>query len=334
MNRRIYENPLQRRSRLKTEFSQEWSWYRVFQIWYSEFKKYGMSIQPLFLTIVTHDPENPIGRKDDYGWLPNKEIEKYRIDLQRHFDKHPGTLGPIHKYLYLKGEEITLDLLWYYRNDTEKIAAVLMSASLFSRHKSSRGRGHRDNWPDIAYVEALDALIYDQWYTFDLFLWQHYHTEVLPYQEMDYDYNIQDIAGLIRYFAAEHVGMLRKHRPLQVVFQSARDPFIHAVLENEYQQERQQIVALEKSWAAKRVAMQEREKKLKKWNELSKSELEHLVWTKPTTSLAKLFNVSDVAISKRCKSWGILKPWPGFWAEVASGKLPHPNGKPVQRQPH
>ena len=334
MRRRTYENPLQRWDRLKTEFSLEWSWNRVSQIWHSEIKKYGIPIEPLFLTIETHDPTNPIDRNDDYSWCPTDEIEKYRLALQRHFDKFPGTLGPIHKYLYLKGEEITLTLLWHYRDDIEKVAAVLISASLFSRHKSSRGRGHRDNWPNPAYVEAFDDLVHNQWHTLDLWSWQHYHTEVLPYRELDYNYDIQDIACLIRFFAAEHVGMLREYRPLRIVFQSARDPFIQSTLDNEYQREQKRKAEQEKLWAAEKAVRQAREKDHKKWNMISKSELECLVWSKPTTTLAELFNVSDSAISKRCKSWGILKPWPGFWAEVTSGKIPHPNGKPVQRNSH
>lgn len=47
--------------------------------------------------------------------------------------------------------------------------------------------------------------------------------------------------------------------------------------------------------------------------EISKEELETLVWQKPTSQIAKDFGVSDKAIEKRCKKFGILKPPRGYW---------------------
>mgnify|MGYP003965800019 FL=1 len=49
------------------------------------------------------------------------------------------------------------------------------------------------------------------------------------------------------------------------------------------------------------------------------AELEMLVWEMPTTKVAKLFDVSDKAISKRCKLYGIEKPPRGYWARVYAG---------------
>lgn len=51
----------------------------------------------------------------------------------------------------------------------------------------------------------------------------------------------------------------------------------------------------------------------------SKEELTKLVWEKPTTQLSNHFGVSDVAISKWCKSYGIPKPPRGYWAKQQSG---------------
>ena len=50
--------------------------------------------------------------------------------------------------------------------------------------------------------------------------------------------------------------------------------------------------------------------------EITKEELEKLVWTKPTTHIAKDFNVSDSAIGKRCKILGVKKPPRGYWAKI------------------
>ena len=43
-------------------------------------------------------------------------------------------------------------------------------------------------------------------------------------------------------------------------------------------------------------------------------ELRDLVWSMPSTGVAKLFGVSDVAVAKRCRLLGIEKPGRGYWA--------------------
>ena len=45
----------------------------------------------------------------------------------------------------------------------------------------------------------------------------------------------------------------------------------------------------------------------------SKEELEKIIWEIPTAQLKAKFGVSDVAISKWCKSYGISKPPRGYW---------------------
>ena len=45
----------------------------------------------------------------------------------------------------------------------------------------------------------------------------------------------------------------------------------------------------------------------------SKEELEKMVWEIPTIQLKKKFGVSDVAIAKWCKMYGINKPPRGYW---------------------
>lgn len=44
-------------------------------------------------------------------------------------------------------------------------------------------------------------------------------------------------------------------------------------------------------------------------------ELTHLIWSMPTTKVAQWFGVSDVAVAKRCKKYGIQKPPRGYWAK-------------------
>ena len=52
--------------------------------------------------------------------------------------------------------------------------------------------------------------------------------------------------------------------------------------------------------------------------EVSKEELESLVWIMPTTKIAEIYRVSDVAVAKRCKKLGIEKPPRGYWSKPSS----------------
>lgn len=48
-----------------------------------------------------------------------------------------------------------------------------------------------------------------------------------------------------------------------------------------------------------------------------KEELEKLVWEKPTVQIAQDFGVSDKAVEKWCKTYGIEKPPRGYWVKKA-----------------
>lgn len=54
--------------------------------------------------------------------------------------------------------------------------------------------------------------------------------------------------------------------------------------------------------------------------EYSRAEFHELVWSKPITSLAKDFGLSDVALHKICRKHGIPTPPVGWWAKKTSGK--------------
>lgn len=53
----------------------------------------------------------------------------------------------------------------------------------------------------------------------------------------------------------------------------------------------------------------------------SREELQRLVWKYPTKVLAGRYGVSDVAIAKWCKKYGVNKPPRGYWARKHAGKL-------------
>ena len=52
----------------------------------------------------------------------------------------------------------------------------------------------------------------------------------------------------------------------------------------------------------------------------SREELEAQVWRMPSTEVAKVYGVSDVAIAKRCRLLGVAKPPRGYWAKHRAGK--------------
>lgn len=58
-------------------------------------------------------------------------------------------------------------------------------------------------------------------------------------------------------------------------------------------------------------------KKAKRKFEISKEDLEAMVWMEPTVKVAKRLGVSDVAIGKRCKKLGIAKPPRGYWLKAS-----------------
>ena len=55
-------------------------------------------------------------------------------------------------------------------------------------------------------------------------------------------------------------------------------------------------------------------KKAQRKFEVSKEDLHRMVWAHPTTHIAKMLGVSDVAVAKRCKKLGVDKPPRGYWS--------------------
>ncbi len=55
-------------------------------------------------------------------------------------------------------------------------------------------------------------------------------------------------------------------------------------------------------------------------HEFTRQRLYKLVWSKPVSSLAKQFGISDVGLAKACKRAQIPLPMRGYWAKVAVGQ--------------
>lgn len=167
--------------------------------------------------------------------------------------------------------------------------------------------------------------------------WSPWNTVTLPYHSDDRDCEVANVDNLIRYFAEEHAALLRTYVPIVVEYGAQPDPLIQLALKVENNQRKLD----DEQWrsaqdlrrheeAIHELALRTAHPRYGEWGILSRAELEQLVWTKPTTHIAHEFGVSDVLIGKACKRSGIAKPPVGFWSKVASGKLPHPCGKPVE----
>lgn len=60
---------------------------------------------------------------------------------------------------------------------------------------------------------------------------------------------------------------------------------------------------------------------IKRKFEVSKEELEILVWASPMTKIGEKFGVTDNSVRKRCKLLGIRYPGRGFWQKLKAGKI-------------
>ena len=53
----------------------------------------------------------------------------------------------------------------------------------------------------------------------------------------------------------------------------------------------------------------------------TRSEIYELLWTEPATKVAQRIGLSDVALGKWCKQYGVPKPPLGYWAKLEHGKI-------------
>lgn len=221
------------RKREIEKFTEGWNWESVFLTWSHRIGQFPVSFEPLFTEVWIHDPDNPLGRNNSLSWWPVKSVQKLQVAFQRHLDRFPGTNGPVHPYNYRQGELDTLRYIWENKGDKEKVAAILINASLFSRLYSSRLQYPKDYWPPYYCVEELNKLAYIKWNEEKNFsAWQHYHTEVLPYSNADDDYNFNNMNSLVRYLADEHALLFLNYKPVSIEFRAEREPFIDKILKN------------------------------------------------------------------------------------------------------
>ncbi len=204
-------------------------WKDVYRIWQHRISDFVTPITPVFLEVHLHDPSNPHRDGVELAWWPRIDVNALRQKCQQHFDRLPGTYGLTHPEAYQgrKGELQTLEFLWEHRKEPEEVAAVLLSASLFSRLNNRRGY-YPEKWPKAFCIRELANLAAQRWQA-GAGRWHHANTDVLPYTSEDFVYQLDDINSFVRYLAEEHAALLHQFAPVAVLFTPERSPLLPSV---------------------------------------------------------------------------------------------------------
>ncbi len=339
-----------KRERLESlldELADLYNWEDVFQAWKKELYNNGISLGSLFTEMDIYDPEYPTEREPALTWLSKETpIVNKQTEVQRHFYHFPGTYGPINEGI-LKGENQTLTYLLEDKDNIENIAAILISASIFPHVANSRRYYYPDDWPDRYFVEKICRKIVSQWNSGSYRPWHYLCTDVLPtfYRFSDEDCKAETLLEFISYIAEGHAALFHQYRLVIVNYVPKPNPFIQKILLEEKRQQEEKMQLEQKRREEEKLKKEEQQKQiasllgdpkrkepsLNSWP-VTDEELQKLIWMMPTRDLAKIVGYSDVAITKRCKKKGIPKPPVGFWAKVEAGKIPHPEGVPIEQK--
>lgn len=309
-------------------------WSGIRCVWHSVMDRFGLTrpADPFDRLALTGD-----GGGDRLGgiesvWWPTAKVADLRVEAQARLTTRSLSEGWLKQGLG-DGAGFTLELLGWCRGDEELVAAALILASLFPRAVSAHRR-YPQHWPprsiamlvhDAAY-EALRRLRRDPG-------WRKCETESLPVHSTDEAYRIEDLAGLVRYLAEEQAVALVAYRPTLLSFSAEGDPsLVLAAADLTERLRAEQAAARELYVRREAEARLAREARLMKhpwceeWRQEGLEVLRARVWTWPMVQLADRYGVSNVAILKRCKQFGVPTPKAGFWRRVATGAVAHPRG--------
>lgn len=269
-------------------------------------------------------------------------------------DVHPIYLNEINK-----GQQLTLEYLWQAKDSVSLLCAVFIRASLFPKLRSSRSGFHND-WEYRNLTRDLDIWCDEVLSEASISCyWNHLSVDVLPSAARDFWRKVPSIESLVSVIiniAEQHVALLHNEQLIYITRTVEPGSTLDLELKEEEAERKRKEEEWERGkearekkreeaqakWQAERAERQRQilqEEKAKhpehprwgEWPPKTNEELLELVWSKSTVQIAQEFGVSDAAIAKRCKKVGVEKPPRGFWAKVEAGKVPHPQGKPVQQ---
>jgi hypothetical protein len=193
------------------------TWDMIFFIWESTLDSFGVDVNQIIIDIDLK--KNRFKCPEHYfSWWPKGDLEGAKGVVSKSFDDN------YHPYLIKKSsidrrfrpaEISTLDMLWSVKNEPEKIAGLLLSASIFDRRY--RGNFPINHWPEPKLVDELFYMTVTRWQGEGRFsLWNRSCSSVLPILNRDTDFQINEIKTLIRYLAIEHCQLLSKYQPVRV----------------------------------------------------------------------------------------------------------------------
>ncbi len=208
------------------DFLNGFTWARIYDLWRKRLSEFAVPAFPLFKIAEIQVPVELADRQPDLVWWPRATFNEELRKCQEHFDRYPRTAGPTHPSGFqYQGELQTLMFLHPHKDHPEKVAAILICASLVARLQ----RGYYpDNWPKRWLGAAFQALAYAAWQEGDE-RWHHACSRVIPYQSEDYYYALNSLPALIYYLAEEHAALLHTYTPTVVVFVSSRSPMLRGI---------------------------------------------------------------------------------------------------------
>jgi hypothetical protein len=318
----------QRERRIADEFTGSMDWSKVFCQWRSRLSDFRVEPWPLFHEIILCDARNPTQREPDTAWWEAGKVDEEHLLAQDHLNKWPGTRGRMSDDGHGKGCAQTLSFLREFGHSAERVAAILILASIRSRH-GSRNTYPIDRWPPtFAYQDLIGWCGEVSELDDGLREWHFAMTDVLPVCREERMYEIENMPALVNFFAEEHAQLLSTYRAVIAEYRPEPDPWVYRRIRNAERAKERQLQQERHEEAERLKKLRAEHPRWGEWDSVSRAELERLVWTKPVSQLAAEFGVSDVGIANRCKKLAIARPPRGFWLRVKSGKIEHPNGKP------
>lgn len=239
-------------------------------------------------------------------------------------------------------------------NAPELFAAIFVVAALFDLERRCSAGGYGLHGLDFNQIEAITNASYGRITSLasrdELYLPDGRVSSILPtdaikpsgHRRVSFQDHVGEVVDLC-------VNVLKELQPTLIDLVATPRP--DSRVDSTALLARAQAIAAEgRNLAARRQAMQERDEaawresiqdrsearakrfaalspRPEDWFRISQQELSRMVWSMPATDAAKLFNISSVAVHKKCVKLEVGVPGRGFWAKVRAGHLPHPGGR-------
>jgi hypothetical protein len=309
------------REKLVAEFLEGWTPERLWRHWLDEVSELGIAATNVVQTIpIERKAGECVAGDRRVEWWPKSSVEQLRCSVQAQ-PGHTASFAALDESAGARQHTTqaarhTIHCLLGAAGDPTCSAAVLLSASLFTRVESARARYPRDAWPPFSVAQTLLRWTRAK----QACHWESACAATLPSHDSESGLIIKSVQQLVRFLAAEHARVLHRWTPVQIVVADEASPRAYFVSGVYAALQAQSQPPPEEAWRSvlhsQRVVIDPARATQQRWATLSREELEALIWSKPQGQLAKDLGVSDAALSKRCKLLGIAKPGRGFWRKT------------------